>query len=106
MASIGAYIIQAAPYNIRIEQVVTFASPKPGDGAFQAAYQKIFPAQIRYENYDDLVPLLPPADDLTRAVVDIPLIGRPGRFRCPSADGDAEGGEVIFGAGSHMERPS
>jgi hypothetical protein len=34
------------------------------------------------------------------------LIGRPGRFRCPSADGDAEGGEVIFGAGSHMERPS
>jgi hypothetical protein len=75
MASIGAYIMQAAPYDISIEQVVTFASPKPGDGEFQTAYQKIFPTQIRYENYDDLVPLLPPADDLIRAVADIPLIG-------------------------------
>ena len=75
MASIGAYIMQAAPYDISIEQVVTFASPKPGDGEFQTAYQKIFPTQIRYENYDDLVPLLPPADDLIRAVVYIPLIG-------------------------------
>ena len=60
MASVGAYIMQAAPYHIRIEQVVTFASPKPGDSTFQAAYQKIFPAQIRYQNYGDLVPLLPP----------------------------------------------
>jgi Lipase (class 3) len=75
MASIGAYIMQGAPYDIRIEQIVTFASPKPGDGAFQATYQKIFPTQIRYENYDDLVPLLPPSDDLIRAVGDIPLIG-------------------------------
>ena len=75
MASIGAYIMQAAPCAIRIDQVVTFASPKPGDGAFQAAYQKIFPTQIRYENYDDLVPLLPPADGLIRTVAYIPLIG-------------------------------
>jgi hypothetical protein len=75
MASIGAWIMQAAPYGIGIEQVVTFASPKPGDGAFQAAYQKLFPNQIRYENYDDLVPLLPPADDLIRAAAEIPLIG-------------------------------
>ena len=75
MASIGACIMQAAPYAIEIAQVVTFASPKPGDGAFQAAYQKVFPTQIRYENYDDLVPLLPPADDLIRAVANIPLIG-------------------------------
>ena len=36
MASIGACIMQAAPYDIEIAQVVTFASPKPGDGAFQA----------------------------------------------------------------------
>jgi hypothetical protein len=75
MASIGAYVMHAAPYDIRIEQVVTFASPKPGDGAFQTAYQQIFPTHIRYENYDDLVPLLPPADDLISAVTDIPLIG-------------------------------
>jgi hypothetical protein len=75
MASIGAYIMQATPYAIRVEQVVTFASPKPGDGTFQTAYQQIFPTQIRYENYGDLVPLLLPADELIRAVADIPLIG-------------------------------
>jgi hypothetical protein len=55
--------------------VVTFASPKPGDSAFKAAYEAVFPNQIRYENYDDLVPLLPPADDLIRAMAEIPLIG-------------------------------
>lgn len=76
MASIGAYILQAAPYSISIEQVVTFASPKPGDADFKAAYEKIFPDQIRYENYDDLVPLLPPADGLIKAAAAIPLIGK------------------------------
>jgi pimeloyl-ACP methyl ester carboxylesterase len=75
MASIGAWIMQAAPYAIKIAQVVTFASPKPGDGAFQTAYQKDFTSQARYENYDDLVPLLPPADDFIRAVAAIPVIG-------------------------------
>jgi hypothetical protein len=75
MASIGAYIMRAAPYDISIAQVVTFASPKPGDGAFQVAYEKIFTNQARYENYDDLVPLLPPADDFIKAVAEIPVIG-------------------------------
>jgi triacylglycerol lipase len=74
MASIGAWIMQAQPYDIRVAQVVTFASPKPGDGAFQAAYQKVF-NQIRYENYDDIVPLLPPADDFIKAAAEIPVIG-------------------------------
>jgi len=55
--------------------VVTFASPKSGDGAFQAAYQKIFTNHARYENYDDLVPLLPPADDFIKLVAKIPVIG-------------------------------
>jgi hypothetical protein len=75
MAAIGAWIMQAAPYAIAIEQVVTFASPKPGDGAFQTAYQKLFANHVRYENYDDLVPLLPPADDFIKLVAEIPLIG-------------------------------
>jgi pimeloyl-ACP methyl ester carboxylesterase len=75
MAAIGACILQAAPYDVSIAQVVTFASPKPGDGAFQAAYQKIFTNHARYENYDDLVPLLPPADDFIELVAEIPLIG-------------------------------
>jgi triacylglycerol lipase len=75
MASIGAYIMRGAPYLIVIEQVVTFASPKPGDGAFGAAYEALFGNQVRYESYDDLVPLLPPADGLIRAVAAIPPIG-------------------------------
>jgi pimeloyl-ACP methyl ester carboxylesterase len=75
MASLGAWIMQAQPYGISIAQVVTFASPKPGDGTFQAAYQKVFTNQVRYENYDDLVPLLPPAADFIKLVAEIPLIG-------------------------------
>jgi hypothetical protein len=54
---------------------VTFASPKPGDSAFKAAHEAIFGNQIRYESYDDLVPLLPPSDALIRALAAIPLIG-------------------------------
>jgi Lipase (class 3) len=75
MASIGAWIMQAQPYAIKIAQVVTFASPKPGDGAFKTAYEKVFTNHVRYENYDDLVPLLPPADDFIKAVAEIPVIG-------------------------------
>ena len=30
---------------------------------------------MRYENYDDLVPLLPPADDFIKLVAEIPVIG-------------------------------
>jgi Lipase (class 3) len=75
MAAIGAWIMQAPPYGIKIAQVVTFASPKPGDGAFQAAYQKVFANHLRYENYDDLVPLLPPATDFIKLVAEIPVIG-------------------------------
>jgi hypothetical protein len=75
MAAIGAWIMQASPYEIAIAQVVTFASPKPGDSTFQTAYQKLFSNHVRYENYDDLVPLLPPADDFIKVVAEIPVIG-------------------------------
>jgi pimeloyl-ACP methyl ester carboxylesterase len=75
MASLGAWILQAPPYAIAVEQVVTFASPKPGNGAFQTAYEKIFTHQARYESYGDLVPLLPPAADFIKAVAAIPVIG-------------------------------
>jgi hypothetical protein len=75
MASLGAWILHAAPYRIAVQQVVTFASPKPGDAAFKSAYEAVFTNQIRYENYDDVVPLVPPADDLIRVAAHIPLIG-------------------------------
>ena len=75
MAAIGAWIMQAPPDAIEIAQVVTFAAPKPGDTAFQTAYQKLFANHVRYESYDDLVALLPPADDFIKLAAEIPVIG-------------------------------
>jgi Lipase (class 3) len=60
MASIGAYLLNQS-FGIPVHQVVTFASPKPGDSGFRAGYQAAIPNQIRYENYGDLVPLVPPS---------------------------------------------
>jgi pimeloyl-ACP methyl ester carboxylesterase len=74
MAAIGAWLLQAAS-GIKVAQVVTFAAPKPGDGDFQTAYQKTFANHLRYENYDDLVPLLPPAAEFIKLVAEIPVIG-------------------------------
>jgi Lipase (class 3) len=73
MASIAAYLMHAS--GIPIAQVVTFASPKPGDSAFKAGYEQVFGNQIRYENYNDVVPLVPPADALIRLLADVPEIG-------------------------------
>lgn len=47
-------------FQMRTANVVTFAGPRPGDADFASAYDKAFPGDIRYENYLDLVPLLPP----------------------------------------------
>lgn len=78
MASIGAYLLSQT-YKIPIRQVVTFASPKPGDPAFQAGYQSVIKNQIRYENFQDVVPLVPPADsyiDLAVAILGrVPDVG-------------------------------
>jgi Lipase (class 3) len=60
MASIGAYILSQT-YHFPIQQVVTFASPRPGDLGFQTGYQAVI-NQVRFENYQDIVPLLPPSD--------------------------------------------
>ena len=58
MASLGAWML-SQNMGVAVSKVVTFASPKPGDVAFQAAYQGKL-THIRYENYEDIVPLLPP----------------------------------------------
>lgn len=60
LASIGAYILSQT-YHLPIAQVVTFASPRPGDVGFRAGYQAAIDNQVRYENFDDVVPLLPPS---------------------------------------------
>lgn len=73
MASIGAFILHGM--GIPIEQVITFASPRPGNGAFKTGYEAVLPNQIRYENYDDIVPLVPPSDDFIQLVADLPYIG-------------------------------
>lgn len=78
MAPIAAYLMQQGS-NIPVTQTVTFAAPKSGDAGFQIGYQSVFKNHIRYENYGDLVPLLPPADEsigiLAKAVAYIPDIG-------------------------------
>jgi Lipase (class 3) len=78
MAPLAAYLMQQSS-NIPIKQVVTFAAPKSGDGGFETGYQSVFKNHIRYENYGDLVPLLPPADEfialLAKAAGYIPDIG-------------------------------
>jgi len=68
MASIGAYLLSQV-YHFKIQQVVTFASPKPGNAGFQAGYEAVIGNQVRYENYEDIVPLLPPADSFTQLIV-------------------------------------
>lgn len=78
LASLGAYLLAHAA--IPIQQVVTFASPRTGDPDFRAGYQKVIPNQIRYENYGDLVPLVPPSAPfiagLAAVVGKVPNIGK------------------------------
>lgn len=78
VASILGYIL-SQNVGFPVQPLVTFASPKPGDTGFQAGFQSVL-RQTRYENYDDIVPLLPPSTcfiDLVDSLVKmIPYIGR------------------------------
>lgn len=60
LASIGAARLALAE-GITVQEVVTFASPHPGDGDFVNGYPAAIPV-TRFENYLDLVPFLPPTD--------------------------------------------
>jgi hypothetical protein len=70
MASIGAYIL-SQNLGIPVQQVMTFASPRPGDSGFRDGYQAVIGNHIRYENYGDLVPLVPPSSDLLDLLIAI-----------------------------------
>ncbi len=78
MASIGAYVLNQG-YGIPIQQVITFASAKAGDPDFRKGYENVIHNQIRYENFGDLVPLLPPVEQFTgfaaKFVALIPRVG-------------------------------
>lgn len=69
MAPIAAYLLHEAGF--AIEQVVTFAGPHPGDQAFKEGYETVFTNHLRYENYGDLIPLLPPEDGFTAKIAEI-----------------------------------
>lgn len=61
MATFAAW--QLTRSGLRPASVVTFASPRPGDAAFAAAYTALGLAHRRYENYLDAVPFYPPDFD-------------------------------------------
>jgi hypothetical protein len=70
VASILAYILSQNMGIPNVQPLVTFASPKPGDASFQAGFQSVL-SQTRFENYDDLVPLLPPSGSFISLVVSV-----------------------------------
>jgi len=54
--------------------VHTYASARPGDKAFAEAYGRAI-SQTSYENYLDVVPFVPPSDDIIGSLADIPDFG-------------------------------
>jgi hypothetical protein len=61
MASLAAWYLQSqGGINASQINVITFASPMPGDGTFAAAFRDVF-SQVNYINYLDMVPFLPPS---------------------------------------------
>lgn len=57
---------------LNIENVITFAGPNPGDYTFYTDFKSTFPNAIRYENYLDIVPLLPPKPEMVDIIETIP----------------------------------
>src|SRR5208337_1303495 len=73
MASMAAYILSQSMNVPNVQPVVTFASARPGDPAFRAGYEAVF-QQTRYENYDDIVPLMPPSLDFIQSLRSKPML--------------------------------
>jgi hypothetical protein len=73
MASMGAYILSQNLGVPDVQPLFTFASPRPGDVAFQKGFESVL-TQTRFENYRDLVPLVPPPLDFIGRVSKIPAL--------------------------------
>ena len=74
MASIAAMLFRNK-YNLKVEQTITIAGPKPGDIDFSKVYETTFNNDINYENYLDIVPFLAPSDffiDLLKLIPGLP----------------------------------
>lgn len=72
MAPIAAMYFKNA-FGIHAAQTITFAGPRPGNADFCTAYNAAFPNDLRYENYLDIVPLLPPTPTFIEALELLPL---------------------------------
>jgi hypothetical protein len=59
-------------YQLSVTQTITFAGPNCGNGEFATVYNEVFPNHIRYENYLDIVPLLPPDSEFITLLEQIP----------------------------------
>ena len=76
MAPIAALLLKNAGIDVR--QVVTFAAPKSGNVEFKNGYEAVFNNHLRFENYGDLVPLVPASASsgaLGRIIERIPNLG-------------------------------
>jgi hypothetical protein len=73
MASIGAYILSQNLGVPNLQPLMTFASARPGDVGFKTGFQSVL-SQTRYENFNDIVPLLPPSVDFMEPLVSHPEI--------------------------------
>lgn len=69
MASYAAFII-AHHTNYPKPNIITFASPFPGDTTFANVYDSQI-SQIRYENYLDIVPFVPPNSSVVNHLLPI-----------------------------------
>ncbi len=72
MAPIAAMYFKNA-FKLDVAQTITFAGPKPGNKEFCDVYNTEFPNDIRYENYLDVVPLLPPSASFIGDLEKLPL---------------------------------
>src|SRR6267142_384720 len=72
MAPIAALLLKNAGIDVR--QVVTFAAPKSGNVEFKNGYEAVFNNHLRFENYGDLVPLVPASASLGNLIEIIRLI--------------------------------
>ena len=61
-------------YKFPIRQTITFAGPNSGNADFARAYNAAFPNHIRYENYLDIIPLMPPDAEFVAILDRIPFI--------------------------------
>ncbi len=71
IAPIAATYLKRA-FGFNITQTITFAGPNSGNDEFARAYNNLYPNHVRYENYLDIVPLLPPDPEFVDILEVIP----------------------------------